>query len=59
MYTDTVALQGQTCSFLACKTRSLLNTWERGLREQLGFLALSLKDRSQALPGQIPCVSVL
>lgn len=45
MYTDTVALQGQTCSFLACKTRSLLNTWEQGLREQLDFLALSLKDR--------------
>lgn len=33
-HTDTVALQGQMCSLLVCKTRSVLNTWEQWVRGQ-------------------------
>lgn len=34
-HTDTVALQGQTCSLLVSKTRSVRNSWEQWVRGQL------------------------
>lgn len=43
LYTDTLALHGQTCSFLVYKIRGLLNTWfEEYVRWWLYFLALAL-----------------